>query len=252
MIDIKNYNDDAFECEFEQDTAIITLKKKAFSVNFETSFLHSFLDCLNEIEMDDKVKGVLIIDPPAYHGVENVRDFIELLHSTKGSYQKEKGVTRYGNTSKRLTLTLNDFSKPIISGIEGRVPIDSFGYFMACDNIIVTDDLKIEFPGLELGVTPIGAVSFYLEREIGPRKTLDMFLSGESLDGVTALELGMVSQIVTKDQLKQACLDKLQHYYSHPEQTVIMTKQLIKARSYDLERFFERSIRLMWNAVLNK
>jgi enoyl-CoA hydratase/carnithine racemase len=251
MIDYSSYTDEAFECGFEQDSAILTLKQKAFNVNFETSALHSFLDCLNEIEMDNKVKGVVIIDPPAYHGVENVKSFIELLQSTKGSYQKEKGVTRYGNTSKRLTLTLNEFSKPIICGIEGRAPIDSFGYFMACDNVIATKDLSVEFPGLELGVTPIGAVSFYLNREIGPRKTLDMFLSGDNIDAQSALDMGMVSQIVENDQLKQACLDKLQHYYSHPEQAVVMTKQLIKARSYDLERFFERSIRLMWNAVLN-
>jgi enoyl-CoA hydratase/carnithine racemase len=251
MINFENLKDDAFECGFEQDTAIITLKQKAFSVNFETSYLHSFLDCLNEIEMDEKVKGVLIIDPPAYHGVENIQSFIELLQSTKGSYQKEKGVTRYGNTSKRLTLTLNEFSKPIVAGIEGRAPIDSFGYFMACDNVIATKDLRVEFPGVKLGVTPIGAVSFFLNREIGPRKTLDMFLSGDAIDSQTALNLGMVSQIVEKDQLKQTCLNKLQTYYSHPDQAVIMTKQLIKARSYDLERFFERSIRLMWNAVLN-
>jgi len=252
MIDYSSYKNEAFECAFEQDTAILTLREKAFNVNFETSALHSFLDCLNDIEMDDNVKGIVIIDPPEYHGVENVKSFIELLHDSKGSYQKEKGVTRYGNISKRLTLTLNDFSKPIIAGIEGQAPVDSFGYFMACDNVFATNDLSIEFPGLQLGVIPIGAVSFFLDREVGPRKTLDMFLSGKPIDAKKALELGMVNQVVEKGQLKQACLDKLQQYYSHPEPTIVMTKMLVKTRSYDLESFFERSIRLMWNAVLNK
>ncbi len=251
MIRFDNIKEDAFECGFEQDTAIITLKEKAFSVNFEKSYLHSFLDCLNEIEMDDHVKGVLIMDPPTFQGVENVKSYIELLQSSRGSYQKEKGVTRYGNTSKRLTLTLNDFSKPIIAGVEGRGPIDSFGYFMACDYVIATEDLIVEFPGLELGVTPIGAVSFFLNKEIGPSRTLDLFLSGEVINAQSALDLGMVRQVVENDQLKQACLNKLQVYYSHSDQVIVMSKQLIKARSYDLEHFFERSIGLMWNAVLN-
>ncbi len=252
MDNYSNFADESFECELVDGTAIIRLKQRAFSVNFETTHLHKFLNCLNSIEMDDKVKGVLLIDPPSYHGVQNVKDFIELLNNTKGSYQKEKGVTRYGNSSKRITLTLNGFSKPIVAAIDGSAPIDSFGYFMACDNIIATNDLTIEFPGLALGVIPIGAVSYFLEKEIGPRKTLDMFLSGSSLDGKAALDLGIVTQLVEKDKLIEVCLDKLEHYCAQPEQTVIMTKQLIKARNYELEHFFERSIPLMWNAILNK
>ena len=252
MTDFKNFKSEAFSCEFAKNTAILTLKKDAFEVNFETSSMHSFLECLNKIEMDKNVKGVLLLDPPAYHGVENIKAFLELLRSTKGSYQKEKGVTRFGNSSKRLTLTFNEFSKPIVVGIEGQVPIDSFGYFMACDNIIATSDLSIEFPGLEFGIIPTGAVTFFLNKEIGPRKTLDICLSGNKIDAKKAKKIGIVSQIVKNNLLRQTCLDKLQVYYSHPEQAVIMSKQLIKARSFDLERFFERSTRLMWNAVLNQ
>jgi enoyl-CoA hydratase/carnithine racemase len=252
MTDFSGFDNEAFSCELEQDTAILTLKKKAFSVDFEADATHCFLDCLNKVELDDDIKGILLIDPPAYHGVDNIKDFLKLLSETKGSYQKEKGVTRYGNSLKRLTLTFNEFSKPIVVGIEGRVPVDSFGYFMACDNIIATEDLNIEFPGLKFGIIPTGAVTFFLNKEIGPRKTLDICMSGDVIDAKNAKSLGMVSQIVKKSKLRKACLEKLNLYYSHPEQSILMSKQLIKARSFDIERFFERSTRLMWNAVLNK
>jgi enoyl-CoA hydratase/carnithine racemase len=252
MIKFNGFENEAFSCELDQDTAVLTLKKKAFSVDFKSNSLHCFLDCLNEVELNNDVKGVLLIDPPAYHGVDNIKDFLELLSNTTGSYQREKGVTRYGNSLKRLTLTFNEFSKPIMVGIEGRVPVDSFGYFMACDNIIGAEDLSIEFPGLEFGIIPTGAVTFFLNKEIGPRKTLDMCLSGEIIDANNAEKLGMISKIVKNSELRQACLDKLEVYYSHPEQAVLMSKQLIKARSFDIERFFERSTRLMWNAVLKQ
>ncbi len=247
--DIKS---DAFSCEVINQSAILTLRKRAFSVNFDTCHLSTFLECLNKMEMDENIRGVILMDTPEYHGVENVKNFIELLHNTKGSYQKEKGVTRYGNSSKRLTLTLNEFSKPIIVGIEGQVPIDSFGYFLACDRIIAAENVSIEFPGLDLNVLPIGAVGFYLEREVGPNATLDMFLSGRPIAIEEAKSKNLVHEVCAVGNVRQACLDKLESYYAHSEEILMMSKQLLKARSYDLEAYFERSMRIMWNAVLNR
>ena len=243
---------ESFTCDIEDHTAILTLKKKAFSVNFETSHLSRFLDCMNHLEMDDNIRGVIVMDTPEYHGVENVKEFIELLQNTKGSYQKEKGVTRYGNSSKRLTLTLNDFSKPIVVGLEGRVPIDSFGYFLACDHIIAANNVIIEFPGLEQGVLPIGAVGFFLEKEIGIQATLDMFLTGTPVSVERAKELGLVHCQCDSATVLDACKKKMALYYQHGDNILMMSKQLFKPKSYDLEEYFERSMRIMWNAVLNR
>jgi len=251
MYDYSNYDSEIFSCEIKGNSAILIPQEKAFKVSLDGSYLHEFIECLNTIEMDEDIKGVLILDTSEYKGVENLQNFIESLRNEKASYVKEKGVTRYGNAAKRLTLSLNQFSKPIIAGVQGDVPIDSFGFFMACDYCIAATDLQIKFPGMDLGITPTGAVTFYLNKELGPNNTLDLFLSGENISANRAKELHIVNDVVDAADLETTALAKLEQYYSHPEQVVNMNKQLIKAKTYEIEEHFERAIRLMWNSVLN-
>lgn len=252
MYDYSSYNSDIFSCEIKNSTAIISPQEQAFKVSLDGTYLQEFIECLNTIEMDEDIKGVLIKDTSEYQGVENLRAFIESLHAEKASYVKEKGVTRYGNAAKGLTLSLNQFAKPIVLAIQGEVPIDSFGFFMACDYRIASDDMQIQFPGMNLGIIPASAVTFFLNKEIGSTRTLDLFLTGESISAPQAQELKIVNEVVKKEDIEATGLAKLEQYYQNPEQVVNMTKQLIKAKTYEIEEHFERSIRLMWNSVLNR
>jgi len=251
MYDYSKYDSEIFSCTIKNKTAIISPQEKAFKVSLDGSYLQEFIHCLNTVEMDDDIKGILIMDTAEYQGVENLKAFIESLHNEKASYVKERGVTRYGNAAKGLTLSLNQFAKPIVVGIQGDVPIDSFGFFMACDYRIAATDMQIHFPGMDMGILPTGAVTFFLNKEIGPSCTLDLFLSGENLSADQAKNLKIVNKVVGESDLESAGLAKLEQYYNHPEQAVNMNKQLIKAKTYEIEEHFERAIRLMWNSVLN-
>jgi len=251
MKDYSNYDSEIFSCAIKGNTAVLSPQEKAFKVSLDGSYLHEFIECLNSIEMDESIKGILILDTSEYKGVENLQTFIESLHAEKASYVKEKGVTRYGNAAKLLTLGLNQFSKPIVVGIQGDVPIDSFGYFMACDYRVAASDVQIKFPGMDLGITPTGAVTFFLSKEIGPSRTLDLFLSADNISATRAEQLNIVQEVADINALEQRCLDKLEQYYNHPELVLNMSKQLIKAKNYEIEEHFERSIRLLWNSVLN-
>ena len=250
MLDCSTFDTSLFKYEIKDYTAILRLKDDAFRTNMDVCFLRYFLDHLNEIELNDDVKGLLIVDSPDYHGVDDIKALIDNLQKEKITYLKEKGFTRYGNSAKRLTLTLNEFSKPIVVALEGQIPIDAFGYFMACDTIIASDDLSIEFPSYEVGLAPIGAVTFFLQREIGSRNTLNLYLSGESLDAEMAQSYMLIDHIVEKDQLIDAALEKLQQYYTFTESAIVMTKQLTKARTSEIDEFFTRNVRSMWDASM--
>jgi len=252
MKDYSNYESDEFSCTFEGHTAVICLKSESFKMALSSIRMHELLDCMNAIELDDNIKGVMTLDTSEYEDVEGLKNFIKSIQSESAFVQKEMGINRYGNSIRHLTLAVNEFSKPCVMGLEGQVPIDSFGYFLACDHRIAADDMTIEFPGLKLGVTPAGAVSFFMNRQIGPLKTLEILMSGKSLSVNEAKDLCLVNEIVPVEQLKAACQAKLDEFYKVPGKTLFLTKQLIKPRTHELEEFFEKSSHLMWSSIVEK
>lgn len=251
MNDYSNYDSDVFSCVFEGQTAIICLKSESFKMAMDASQMHDILECLNSIEVDDNIKGILTIHTAEYEHVEVLQNFIKSIQKQSGYVQKEMGVTRYGNSVKRLTLAINEFSKPNVVAVRGPVSIDSFGYFLACDYRIAADDLSIEFPGLQLGVTPVGAVSFFMTRQLGATQTMQILMAGKAITATEAKDLCLVSDIVPIEQLKTAGLAKLEEMYQVPGTTLNLTKQLIRPKTYELEEHFDISSRLMWNSIID-
>jgi enoyl-CoA hydratase/carnithine racemase len=251
MNDFSNYDSEMFSCTYEGQTAVICLKSESLKMALSSVHTHDMLECMNAIELDSDIKGILAFDTAVYEGVDVLKDFVKTIQNESGYVQKEMGVTRYGNSVKRLTLAINEFSKPCVIGIQGAVPVDSFGYFLACDYRIAADDMKIEFPGLEMGVTPTGAVSFFMKRQLGATKTLQLLMSGETLSADDAKAMCLVNEVVSADQLKSACLAKLDQFYKVPGMTLSLTKQLVKPKNHELEKHFELSSRLMWKSIID-
>ncbi len=251
MSDFSNYDSEVFSCVFEGETAVICLKSESFKMATDASKMHDMLECLNAIEVNDDIKGILTLHTAEHQRVEVLQDFIKSIQKQSGYVQKEMGVTRYGNSVKRLTLAINDFSKPSVVAIRGPVSIDSFGYFLACDYRIAADNLSIEFPGLKIGVTPVGAVSFFMARQLGATRTMQILMSGETISAEAAQALCLVSEVVPEEQLKATGLAKLAKLYQVPGTTLNQTKQLIRPRTYELEEHFDLSSRLMWNSIID-
>jgi len=250
MLNCSTFDTSVFDFEQVGDTGIMRLKDESLRLSMDPCFLRYFLDYLNAIEDDEDIKGLLIVDSPVYHGVDDIKSLISDLQHEQHMIFKKKVFQQYGTTAKRMTLALNEFHKPLVVALEGLVPIDLFGYFMACDAIIASDDLSIEFPSYDFGMAPIGAVTFFLQKEIGVRNTMNLYLSHPKLDAEAAQNYALVDQVVEKDKLIETALAKLSEYYAFSETSLVMTKQVCKVKSSELNDFFEDNVRLMWNACL--
>jgi len=251
MNDFSNYSSSVFSCIFEDQTAVISLKEASYKIAHDVSHVQDLLACINSIEMNQAIRGVLIQQTEHNERIEFLETFIQSIQHESGYVKKEMGVTRYGNSIKRITLALNDFSKPIVIAISGSVTIDSFGYFLACDYRVAEDNMNIECPGLTIGITPMGAVPFYLKRQLGTTKTMEILMSGKNISADEARELSIVSEVVPGEQLKETCLAKLESFYQVPGQTLNFTKQLVRPKTFELEEYFEMSSRLIWNSIID-
>jgi len=96
----------------------------------------------------------------------------------------------------------------------------------ACDLIVAADDVVFaDVVGTRLGMC--GLEYFAHPWELGPRKTKELMLTGDSIDVDEAHRLGMVSKVFPRDELGDRTLDFARRIASLPTMTALMIKESV-------------------------
>jgi enoyl-CoA hydratase len=92
-------------------------------------------------------------------------------------------------------------TKPVIGAINGPVATGGLEIAVACDFLIASDRARFADTHAQVGVLPGWGLTIALPQAIGMRRALQMSLSGDFIDAATALEWGLVNEVVPHDQL---------------------------------------------------
>lgn len=95
---------------------------------------------------------------------------------------------------------LNYLSKPTVARVNGPAFGGGLGLIAACDITIAADDARFGLTEVRLGLAP-AVISPYVFRRIGERYARRYFLSGERFDSRQAQRIGLVQQVVARDEL---------------------------------------------------
>lgn len=96
---------------------------------------------------------------------------------------------------------------PVISGIEKYALGGGFEIALASDIIIASENAKFGFPEVNLGLMPGLGGTQLLTRIIGSKKASELIMSGDFIDAQTALQLNIVSKVVSSEDLKKETLN---------------------------------------------
>jgi len=112
-----------------------------------------------------------------------------------------------GDQSRRvleLVKCVCRFPKPTIAEIGGWCLGAGLELALACDLRIGAKDSRFGFPEMTLGAYPGGGGAVLLPRLIGRAKALELLLSARRLDAMQALQLGLISEVVSRTALDDA------------------------------------------------
>ena len=126
-----------------------------------------------------------------------------------------------------LFKNLNEFPVPTIALINGAAYGGAGGLTACCDIALAADNAKFCFSEVRLGILP-ATISPYVIAAIGARNARRYFLSAEVIEAELAMRLGLVHQVVPKDELLAGGLDLAAGIANNGPRALAATKAMIQ------------------------
>ena len=117
-----------------------------------------------------------------------------------------------------------ELKKPIVCGVHGYAVGMGFGLMTACDIIIATDDVKIGTPEVRYGYS---STEWILPYTLGRNRAMEFFLTGDTMSGKEAAELGIVNRSVPAETFERELIKMARKLSLIPNIALLMNKAAI-------------------------
>jgi enoyl-CoA hydratase/carnithine racemase len=205
----------------QQDARVtrITLDRPERRNALSLSLMDAMLEALEKLPPDTDVVVIDAKGPVFSAG----HDLSEMVERDAAFYDELFDVCT------QLMLAVHAVPQPVIARVQGGATAAGCQLVAACDLAVASDDAWFATPGVKIGLfcsTPMVP----LTRVIGRRRAMRMLLTGEPIDARTALDWGLVNEVVAADDLDRAVEDLVAQILRFSPRVIGLGKQMFYAQ----------------------
>ncbi|MCY9002396.1 MULTISPECIES: enoyl-CoA hydratase/isomerase family protein [Peribacillus] len=156
--------------------------------------LQEILGALNELS-DDETVGCVIFTGKGEKSFAAGADIAQLRQKTALDVFKPGGM-------QEVFDRIEMYDKPTIAMVNGFALGGGCELALACDIRVAALNAKFGLPELNLSIIPGAGGTQRLTRIVGKGKALDIILTGKIIDGEEAYRIGLVSEVVSMEELE--------------------------------------------------
>jgi enoyl-CoA hydratase/carnithine racemase len=148
-----------------------------------------------------------------------------------------------------MMLSIRRLPQPVIAKVQAVATAAGCQLVAACDLAVASSEATFATSGINNGLF-CGSPSVPVGRNVGPKRALDMLLTGQTIDAATALRDGLVSRVVPPDRLDQETMALARHIASQPPQQIAEGKAMFhRHMEMDIERAYAFATEFMAGAL---
>lgn len=185
---------------------VLTFDRPESGANiFDAPTMRNLSDNLDAIEKDSSVRGVVVTSAKKSIFIAGA-DLKTLLK------QAQSGELRaFIGEGQKVFNRLAALNVPTVAAIHGACAGGGYEITLACDHRVASNDpaTKIGLPETTLGLVPAWGGATRLPRLIGADAAAEVILKGKLYGADEALKLGLIDEVVAKEQLLEAARKKL-------------------------------------------
>src|SRR5271165_6570004 len=178
----------------EGQVALVTLNRPQRRNALSLELMTELIECLNQIGRDRSLRAVILA--AAGKVFCSGHDLSEMAGRDINEYREVFDVCT------ELMTRIQSIPQPVIAQVQGIATAAGCQLVAACDLAVASDQAAFGTPGVKIGLfctTPMVALS----RAVGRKRALQMLMTGDMVDALTAVEWGLINMAVPASELEE-------------------------------------------------
>ena len=198
---------------------VLTLNRPDKHNALNTLLTQQLLDALRQTEHDDSVHAVVLTGAgKSFCAGADTSEFSSLVPDNP------QAVMRRADLTSALHLSFSQLSKPVIAAVHGNALGGGAGLAIACDMVVMADDVRFGYPELQHGIVA-AVVLANLVRQVGAKHAFELVAMARPINGARAQALGLANQVVPQDQVLSSALEMANRLASWSPVAMATTKR---------------------------
>ena len=196
--------DDVVRSALEHGILTVTINRAEQRNALNADVNRGLLAALDRAGSDDEVRVVVVTgagDRAFCAGAD-----LGGLRPDAGAAELHRGRALFGDVLQGL----RRLPKPVIARVNGAALAGGFGLALGCDLVVAADHATFGTTEVKVGMWPY-MISAVIMEHLGPKRTMDLVLSGRRMDAAEAQDWGLVNTVVPAAELDRAVADCAQH-----------------------------------------
>ncbi|MDD2058174.1 enoyl-CoA hydratase-related protein [Pseudomonas sp. GD03860] len=242
----------AIQFKINEHVAVITLDGQSADNTLSVSDLMHLRKVLGTCQDDEQVRVIVLTggtDRAFCCGVTPREPLRALPGVVAGALKSRDIEAEEGGHARLLDLSDLEIWKPLIASINGACLGGGLELALQCDLRIGAAHASFGLPEVrEASIAPAGGVQ-YLLRAVPAAHAMKIALSGEPVNAQEALRIGLISDLVAREQLLPMCLDLAERIAANGPLAVQSVKRLALHSAHLNPRDFAAQAHLHWGLL---
>lgn len=126
----------------------------------------------------------------------------------------------------RVVKKLNNLAKPVIAVVNGAAAGGGANLAISCDFVFISEHTTFHQSFVNINLIPDSGGLWSLARYVGPRKAMEMAMTGDPVGAQEALRIGLVNKVYPEAELDGAALEFARKLASKPPGAIKAIKRL--------------------------
>ena len=214
--------------EFQDHTVTLTLNRpETRNPISEPEMIEAFEEAIERINQDTEVRAVILTGAGSAFSsggtVKHMRDRTGMFGGTPAQIRQG-----YRHGIQRIPKAMATLEVPAIAAVNGPAIGAGCDLTCMCDMRIASERAVFAESFVKVGIIPGDGGAWLLPRAVGMARASEMAFTGDAIDAQTALQWGLVSQVVAPEALMDAARQLASRIVCNPPDVLRMTKRLLR------------------------